>query len=203
MMINKLQSATQYVSDLQELTTAVSECVWLSIDADEWTSISRRRYINISVFAKNSIFWNLGFIRITGSATTERPVELVEERLQQFGVHFRNNVVAFTTDGAPVAKKMAKVAGVQRQLCLAHGIHLGVCDILYDKKDATRQSSGDHDSDEANDNDDGDDEDEDYFHTETQADIQDFRSYSISGIIAKIRSLSVIFKQSTTYREKL
>ena len=179
------------------LRAAVLEQEWLSIDTDEWTSVRRRRYLNISVFAKQTTLWNLGLVRITGSATSERLLELIEERLMEFGIEMRKHVVAITTDGAPVAKKIATLAETLRQLCLAHGIHLGVCDVLYEKKDGNSREDVDESSDS-----DTDDE-EDAYDTEHNSELLDFSSQSIAAMVRKVRRLGVLFKQSTIYREKL
>ena len=179
------------------LSAAVLEQEWLSIDTDEWTSVRRRRYLNISVFAKQTIVWNLGLVRITGSASSERLVELLEVRLKEFGVDLRKHVVAITTDGAPVAKKIATLAETLRQLCLAHGIHLAVCDVLYEKKDGNVREIADESSDSDT------DEEEDAYDIEQHSEILDFSSQSIAAMVRKVRRLGVLFKQSTIYREKL
>ena len=109
---------------------------WFTLDCDEWTSVRRRKYININIFSKESSYWNLGLVRIIGSATTENLVELLRSRLDDFGINLATDVVALTTDGAPVAKKMARISDILGQLCLAHGLNLEVCDVLYKKRES-------------------------------------------------------------------
>ena len=61
----------------------------------------------------------------------DKAVTIVREKLKEFGICLDSDIVAATTDGAAVMKKFGKAILPTHQLCLAHGIHLAVCDVLY------------------------------------------------------------------------
>ena len=75
--------------------------------------------------------WNFGLERIIGSMPAEKAVAVVKKKLDEFGIDLDSGVVAATTDGASVMVKYGKSILPIHQLCLAHGIHLAVCDVLY------------------------------------------------------------------------
>ena len=104
--------------------------ICFSITLDEYTSSRNRRFININVHVKNR-HWNLGMVRIFGSMPADKAVTIVREKLKEFGICLDSDIVAATTDGAAVMKKFRKAILPTHQLCLAHGIHLAVCDVLY------------------------------------------------------------------------
>ena len=104
--------------------------ICFSITLDEYTSSRNRRFININVHVKNR-HWNLGMVKIFGSMPADKAVTIVREKLKEFGICLDSDIVAATTDGADVMKKFGKAILPTHQLCLAHGIHLAVCDVLY------------------------------------------------------------------------
>jgi hypothetical protein len=87
--------------------------------------------INIHVAKK---FWSLGLIRINVSMTAENCIRILKERLEQFDVSLETDVVAIVTDGPNIMLKVGKLIAAEHQVCFAHGIHLAVCDVLYNKK---------------------------------------------------------------------
>lgn len=62
-------------------------------------------------------------------------VTLVQNKLKEFDTSIEN-IVSITTDGASVMKKALKLLRVYNQLCLAHGIQLGVIDVLYNQNNS-------------------------------------------------------------------
>ena len=46
-------------------------------------------------------------------------------------------VVAITTDGASIMIRLGKDIEPLHQVCIAHAIHLEVCDVIYKKKKDT------------------------------------------------------------------
>jgi hypothetical protein len=60
---------------------------------------------------------------------------LVNDRLEEFGVKADKHVVSIVTDGAAVMKKVGEICPCEQQLCLVHGLHLAVTDVLYSKKE--------------------------------------------------------------------
>lgn len=64
---------------------------------------------------------------------SEKGLELLNSRLAEYKFDLKNNVVAMTTDGASVMKKLGRNSGIIHQLCHLHGFHLAVSDVLYKK----------------------------------------------------------------------
>ena len=65
---------------------------------------------------------------------TERAIELVQERLHEYALFLNDDIVANVTDGASIMKKFGRETEPLHFSCLAQGIHLSVCDVLYTKK---------------------------------------------------------------------
>ena len=109
--------------------------------------------MNVNVHAQDK-FWNLGQIPVHGSLTSEKMLSDIKVRLEKFGLNFEDDIVCSITDGASVMVKFGTLTNSLHQLCFAHGIHLAICDVIYDKNktDADDEESGDED---------GDDDDED------------------------------------------
>ena len=61
----------------------------------------------------------------------DKAVTIIREKLKELGMCLDSDIVAATTDGAFVMKKFGKAILPTHQLCLAHSIHLTVCDVLY------------------------------------------------------------------------
>ena len=116
-----------YKKQFQEMK---KDKICFSITLDEYTSSRIRRFININVHVKNR-HWNLGMVRIFGSIPADKAVTIVREKLKEFGICLDSDIVAAPTDGAAVMKKFGKAFLPTHQLCLAHGIHLAICDALY------------------------------------------------------------------------
>lgn len=111
---------------------------------DEWTSTRNRRYMNVNAHDDQDT-WNLGLKRIVGSMDAEKCVKLLEEILSEYGLSLTEDVVAATTDGASVMKKVGRLIPADHQVCLAHGIHLAVTSVLYSRNEPTynqRELSG-------------------------------------------------------------
>lgn len=61
----------------QEIKGELSRDVRFCVTFDEWTSSRNRRYINLIQHGKESKIWNLGLVRIRGSLSSEKCLELV------------------------------------------------------------------------------------------------------------------------------
>ncbi|XP_047134946.2 uncharacterized protein LOC124812399 [Hydra vulgaris] len=109
-----------------------------SLSFDEWTSTTNKRYININVHIPN-MHWNLGLIRVYGSMNAEKCIDVLKTRLKEHNVNIDTDIVAIVTDGPNVMVRVGKIIEAEHQLCLVHGIHLAVCDVLY-KKSSTPMS---------------------------------------------------------------
>lgn len=101
-----------------------------SISFDEWTSKRGRRYLNINLHGNERIDC-LGMVRVFGSLTSARTEELIRDKLNEFELEMDMDIVAIIGDGAAVNIKFMKSSKLEYQVCMDHGIHLGVCDALY------------------------------------------------------------------------
>ena len=129
-----------------------------TITTDEYTSGRNRRYINVNIHVQGD-FFSLGVPRAYGTMPATRQIEILTERLSNFDVQFHRDIIAITTDGAKVMKKMGKLLKrdneVEQVICNAHTIHLAVCDVFYkkpkDDNDDNQESERDENENEASD----------------------------------------------------
>ena len=134
---------------------------YFSLTFDEWTSVQNKRYLNINIHG-NGFFWNLGLIRISGRFSSEACLNVIVQKLNEFGVNFEKDIVAITTDGCAMMKKLGRSIASPYQLCYAHGLQLVIQDIFYQKHnediaifsdgcgtdDENNRTTLDHDSDD-------------------------------------------------------
>ena len=78
--------------------------------------------------------------------------EMLMQIAKDYGLDFEKDFVGLGSDGAPLMLKSGRLLGAKKgklihMICLAHGLHLAVCDILYKKK-ATEEDAGDDDDDD-------------------------------------------------------
>ena len=69
-----------------------------------------------------------------GSLRTERAIELVQERFNEYALSLNDDIVSTITDGASIMMKFGRETEPLHISCLAHAIHLSVCDALYTEK---------------------------------------------------------------------
>ena len=102
--------------------------------------------MNINVHDVNE-HCSLGMIRVSHSLNYSRIIEMVSKRLEEFGLDFKVHIVGYMTDGASVMAKFGKeiTSFSYRQQCIAHCIHLAVCDILYCKVNKSSHDEGHND----------------------------------------------------------
>lgn len=190
-----------------------------SITFDEWTSVRNRRYVNINIHSEKE-FWNLGLIRAFGTMPAEKCIELVNERLGDFGLSLKN-IVAITTDGAAVMTKVGRLIEAHQQLCFAHAIQLAVISVIYKQpinevieKEAnvTSVNSSRFEEDENCTSDDDELSDEDYenenglliISTENDDENTSFLAHhEMLPLIKKIRKVVQIFRASPTKNDKI
>lgn len=108
---------------------------------DEWTSGSKKRYINITLYSHKRII-NLGLSRITGMFDAKKAQTMIAARLADFELTMDKNVICVICDGHKLNVKYVKDIHMAVQICLNHGLHLAVTDILYEKKTKKRSSFG-------------------------------------------------------------
>ena len=170
------------------------------MDMDEWTSCSNLRFMNVSLFTPTNEYWNLSLVQITGSATAEYLLELLQNKLLEFGIVLKKDVVSITSDGAKVMVKIQRISPVSHQLCYAHAIQLAVTDSLYKKKKSSKPKEQEENCE--------DDEEVDtgiFIDKESPASIEkvEMINKSIDESIDKIRKLATFFKRSAYNNEKL
>lgn len=120
---------TLRIQSIEKMQSCKNKSGKISITLDEWSSTRNRRYMNVIVHDKNK-FWNLGLARVHGSMPAEKCVDILKTKLLSFNLSLAD-FVASTTDGASVMKKFGQLSGIGHQLCIVHGIHLAVVNVLY------------------------------------------------------------------------
>lgn len=199
----------EYITN--ELTHRKNNGQCFSLTFDEWTSVRNRRFLNINVHEQGPKFWNLGLVRVTGSMPAEKCVDLIESKLNEFGLTLTDDIVSICTDGASVMKKVGKLIKPEQQLCYAHGCHLAVHDVLYKPSgssgknrpnidaDATDPINADeiYDIDNGEEADLNEEEDEERFDVAESYDIAEL-SNEYNDAIAKVRKIVKCFRRSPT-----
>ena len=172
------------------------------ISFDESTSTRNQRFINLNLYFPVG-FQLLGLICVKGSMVTERAIELAQERLHEYALSLNHDIVSTITDGVYIMMKFGRETEPLHFSCLAHGIHLSVCDVLYTEKlkqisdecsdrggtgnaTANDKSDGEKNAEEKSDEQQCDEEQQNYFDI-----ISD-----IKKIIKKVRKNVKIFRKS-------
>ncbi|XP_061670698.1 uncharacterized protein LOC133498181 [Syngnathoides biaculeatus] len=101
-----------------------------SITLDEYTAIQNKRLMNINVHSKDE-HWSLGLVQIDGSLDANKAAQTVGKHLSDFGLDIQKDIVGCTTDGAAVMVKFGREVTPDHQQCIAHCMHLAVCNVLY------------------------------------------------------------------------
>ena len=187
-----------------------------SLSFDEWTSLRNRCYMNINLHARNCQFWSLGLIRITGSMSADKSIELLEQKLAQHGLDLRKDIVGIMTDGASVMKKVGRILPVNQQLCFAHGVQQAVIEVLYQKQDIEREIDQQFDEDEQSDIEDDFSEsnfceDDDFSDNDKLVDLDashnwhrgnefDVTEVNCGPVIKNVRKVIVMFRRSQKKR---
>ena len=104
-----------------------------SLTFDEWSSLANKRYMSINVHGVDGKVWSLGLVRVSGSMPADKCVQLVEAKLKENSSSLDKNIVCVTTDGASLMTKVGKSIAPFQQLCFAHGVQVGILDVLYKK----------------------------------------------------------------------
>ena len=160
-----------------------------SISFDESTSTRNRRFINLNLHFPVG-FQSLGLIRVKGSIITERVIELVQERLHEYALFLNDDIVSTITDGASIMMKFGCETEPLHFSCLAHAIHLSVCNVLY--RETLKQISSNC---TANDESDGEENFDEHGSDEEQQNCFHIIP-EIKEIIKKVRKIIKIFRKS-------
>lgn len=155
----------------KRLNDSINDGVRFSITLDEWSSVRRRRYLNVNLHTKKDEF-NLGLIRILGKCTAEKLVELIKQHLSIFGINMEKHVIGSSTDGCNFMLKFGRVSGIEHHVCDLHTLHLAVVDFFYPKKrKSTLENVEDTDMDSEESDDEEDDDEMGELHLEVEAEI--------------------------------
>ena len=187
-----------------------------SLSFDEWTSVRNRRYMVVNVHEFGGHFWCLGLIRVSGSMPAEKCVDLLKERLLQFGLSLDKDIVGMCTDGASLMKKVGKLTNAEHQLCWAHGVYLVVHDVIYKRRVVSETAAAAEDNDNEADFDENDEADMDRveldsggimeaegcaveeFAVFTAADAVAELSDTYNNVVNKVRRVVKLFRKSPT-----
>lgn len=186
-----------------------------SLTMDEWTSIRGRRYANVNLHSDGQTFC-LGLVRCIGSMVAERCGDLVRNLLTEYGL-VESDIVAITTDGAKVMVKMGRQLPFIHQLCMAHGLHLAVMDVLYSKEAIAMVPSGEVEDREESGGDILAAEERDWFAEEEEEndgafqvdqvlpndELQLSNMYQLKSIVSKVRDVVNDFHLSALKRDAL
>ena len=113
------------------LKEMMNKDVRFSITTDEFTAKNHKRYADFFVHIPGLKPKSIGMERIHGSLDAEAAGEMCKNKLSQFGVSLDRHICGGTTDGASVMVKMGESLPIVHQICLTHGIHLAVVDVIY------------------------------------------------------------------------
>ena len=85
----------------------------------------------INVHERGNEFWSLGLVWGKGSMPAQRCNELLNMKLNKFGLDLKHDIVCICTDGGSVMTAVGRSIDAEQQLCSAHGVQLVVVDIYY------------------------------------------------------------------------
>lgn len=205
---------------IKEICQYKAKGMRFSLTFDEWTSTANKRYMNINVHCIEK-FWSLGLIRIHGSMSAERCKDILEQCLHKHSISLTKDIVAIVTDGPNIMLKVGRIVEAEHHLCLAHGIHLAVCDVLYNKnkelqlntiisETLTNEIVASQIEDDCYSSD--DDVDEDFTNPQMGLDFESIykdielssqNEININELVKKIRKTVVLFKKSSTKNDSI
>lgn len=108
-----------------------------SLSMDEWTSTAKKSYANINVHVAERTI-NLGLVRCRDTMPADQWRAMLLKEISSFGLD-KADIVGLTTDGSQAMLAMGnklELMNWNHQLCMAHGLHLAVQDVLYERKSA-------------------------------------------------------------------
>ena len=155
-----------------------------SLTMDEWTSYRNRRFANVNIHWDDQ-FRSLGMLRCLGSMPAEKCEELLWNVLREYDLNAQD-IIAITTDGAKVMLKMGRQLPFAHQVCVAHGLHLAVMEVIY--SDFSWSPVGGID-DDGNEEEVLDDESSDFVmeSVETMDNLELTTNFGIKDVIGKVR----------------
>ena len=166
-----------------------------ALTLDEYTSLQNVKYIKINVHDENT-HWSLGMEKLRGSINSARLTEIVSKKLTEFNLELNKHIVGCTTDGASVMVKFGKEIAPFHQQCIAHTIHLSVCDVLYTNRNDIEQTEIPAQNEETSDENEDVDHENNVLGFESQEDVTKQFSEDYRDMLEKVRRICKIFRKS-------
>ena len=193
----------------QNIQQKLKQDLRFSLSLDEYTSAKNRRYMCINLHDGTSEVICLGMARVEDSMPAEKAVQLVKNKLADFGLVVESHIFGVVSDGASVMKRFVRILGTEHQVCHAHGLHLAICDTLYktSQEDVEVNLSGsnvqEEEGDPAVDVESDEEVEEDGGFQEEQIEAECEISEEIGAIIKKIRRICKLFRRSPVKNDTL
>ena len=166
-------------------------------------------YLGVTVRSHKNLCWNLGTIRTNKEAKSPRDLlNGIDVKLSEYKINLKTNCVAVVTDHSNEIKDVGKLLGIEQQRCYAHGIQLGICDVLYKINDNNDDNVS---SENYNYNNEGADEFETSLNysicsPKYRVELNNFdfqQNIDIPVLIAKVRKIITFFRESPLRNEIL
>ncbi len=190
----------------EELLSLLAKGQRFSLTLDEVTSTRNRRYLTINLHLGGEEIRCLGKVRISDSMPAKRAVTLLNNALARFGLNEKDHIVSITTDGASVMRKMGRLLDSEHCERHAHGVHLAVCDVLY--QGASETDTKEEEKEEValtpgEEQDERDEEDSPGMLEEVVTDGQSYFIAEYNEVIKKERKIARFFRKSLVSNDKL
>ena len=127
---------------------------------------------------------------------------MVQDRLTEFGVDCKTEVVAVVNDGASVMVKFGNLAPFEQQLCFSHAIHLAVTDVIYKKEAAGSRMRDEEEEEEKEEEVEVEEKEEEEEEEEEELSPLDLRE-DIGAVVKKVRCVVRYFRKSPKRNEVL
>ena len=106
-----------------------------ALSLDEWVGKLNRNYLTINVHGTNT-WYNLGMIRIRLSQTPRTMLEVISDKILEFGLTLESDVVAIVSGSTPYLQELVGLAPCEHVICLSHTLHLCISDCLYRQQES-------------------------------------------------------------------
>lgn len=157
--------------------------------------------MNCNVHLGEGLTINLGLKRIKGSCPAAKVKELLIEMLSEYGLNIDRDIVALSTDGASTMKLLGASLNAFHVICMAHTIHLVVCDVLYEEHDDCEDAET-SDS-EADTEDDNCEADGGHWLTNEETGKRKTFTGNLRTVLSKVKKIVTIFTRSPTKNDLL
>jgi len=145
----------------------------------------------------------LGMIRVDGSLPAERAKQLTKNCLISLGLSSERDIFGAVTDGVSVMKKFGCLQAFEHQVCVNHGLHLAVTQVIYKRNDHVDDKNEEEDKLEESEECE-DDEEEDCASLFEEATDQPLQiEDQFKGTIGKARKIVKLFRRSPVKNDLL